>query len=459
MFALFGTILLVFFLYVRPQEFIEVLQAIPLLYLFLAAALFGLVLDLRLRIVRANLSPLFGWWIAFILWGALTVSIKAPERAITVLSGFMVPMALFLVVSQSVQTFKALHVMAGVVLSICLFLTFVGIHQGFADTGCVILDPKGVGQYGVMQPDGRACDTRESCEGFGSEPGAEYACEKIGLFGTNAVSGRVRYRGILQDPNELALAIGTAMAFAFAFYMRKRTMPRLYFLGLAIAAIGLCVILTKSRGGLLVFMACLGVFGLRKFGAKFAAVGLVLAGPMMLLSGRGEQEASQSSMERMEAWMTGLEFFKRDPILGVGLGQFNEHHWLTAHNSYLLVASETGILGFFLWSTILYICVKILWTALRRYNGVPDARIASVWALALLATFGSMMVGVLFLSLSYHPILWLYFGLCAGFWHAVKSHDPSFDVRMGMFDYLAILAADVTFLFLLAAYLRLKGEA
>jgi O-antigen ligase len=209
-----------------------------------------------------------------------------------------------------------------------------------------------------------------------------------------------------------------------------------------------------------VFLAALGVYGLRRFGAKFAAVGATLALPLLLLgTSREAQEASQSSMERMEAWMTGLEFFKKDPIFGVGLGQFAELHWLTAHNSYLLVASETGIIGMFLWSTLLYLSVKICLVAYRRYRQVPEARVAADWALALLATMGSTMVGILFLSLSYHPILWLYFGLCAGLWHCIKTHDPTFKVHMGLSDFVIILAADATFLFLLAAYLRLKGEA
>src|SRR5262249_38240544 len=141
---------------------------------------------------------------------------------------------------QSIQTFKALEVVAAGVLAINLFLTFIGIHQGFAPQGCVILDPKGVGDYGVMKPDGRPCDKREACFGYGAEPGAEYACEHVGLLGTNAVSGRVRYRGILQDPNELSLAIGTSLPFAFVFFSRRRTMTRLYLLGVAVLGVAVC---------------------------------------------------------------------------------------------------------------------------------------------------------------------------------------------------------------------------
>ena len=35
--------------------------------------------------------------------------------------------------------------------------------------------------------------------------------------------------------------------------------------------------------------------------------------------------------------------------LGIGKGAFVDHHGLTAHNSYILVAGELGALGYTLW--------------------------------------------------------------------------------------------------------------
>jgi len=457
MFALFGTAALIFFLYVRPQEFIEVLQLVPFLYLFLGAAIFGLVLDVRLRIVRATFPPMFGIFVAFVAWAALTVAIKAPDRAIGTLTQFMIPMVLYFVISQSVQSFKALGSLAAAVLAINLFLVVVGVHQGYADKGCVVLDPGGTGDYAVMLPDGRPCDNRYQCDGFGAEPGAEYVCEKIGLFGTNAVSGRVRYRGILQDPNELAVAVCSSMAIAFVFFIRRKTLPRVLFLVATVVGVMLCTMLTQSRGGILVFMACLGVYGFRRYGAKFIGAGVMFALPLLLLGGRSGAEASQSSAERMEAWRTGVDLFKLDPIFGVGLGQFNEYHWLTAHNSYLLVASETGLLGMILWLGLIYYSLKIVLFGYLRHHRSADAKVSSDWALGLLAMMGATLIGILFLSLSYHPMLWIYLGLCAGYWQCVQTHDPAFRVRMSLADWALVSVACVGFVFALDVYLRLKG--
>jgi hypothetical protein len=52
MFTLPGLSALLVFIYVRPQEFVLVLQKLPLLYIFFAAAVGGLLVDLKLRLLK-----------------------------------------------------------------------------------------------------------------------------------------------------------------------------------------------------------------------------------------------------------------------------------------------------------------------------------------------------------------------------------------------------------------------
>src|SRR4051812_32451515 len=80
MFAIPGLLLLVLFIYVRPLEIIEPLRGTPLLYIFFALALFGLVLDLRLRKNRALLTPQFLWVATFAIWCLFTLSIRQPSQ-------------------------------------------------------------------------------------------------------------------------------------------------------------------------------------------------------------------------------------------------------------------------------------------------------------------------------------------------------------------------------------------
>jgi O-antigen ligase len=159
----------------------------------------------------------------------------------------------------------------------------------------------------------------------------------------------------------------------------------------------------------------------------------------------------------MEAWKTGFDLFISSPIVGVGQGQFVEHHYLTAHNSYVLALAETGFVGFILWGAVLYVSVKILLLAVLRYRDRPEAKVALSWGLALLASLAGLCVGIFFLSFSWHNLFWIYMGLVGAYYSAIRTHDPDFRVRMGPIDLLAIVAIGTTVLSLLYFYLRLKG--
>ena|SRR5688572_4386207 len=209
MFAIPGIIALVVFIYARPQEFFEPLQVVPLLYLFFGLSLYGAVIDVRAGNVRLRSTPQLPWVIAFLVYASATALIRAPGEAFSHITELAICAALFGLLAHGVQTFRALHFVAGTVLVMVLFVCGVGAHQGFAPTGCVVIDETVRGDNATGKPDGRPCDTARSCYLGDAEPGAEYACERVGLFGTTSVGrGRVRYRGVLQDPNELALAGG-----------------------------------------------------------------------------------------------------------------------------------------------------------------------------------------------------------------------------------------------------------
>src|SRR5581483_6811753 len=58
------------------------------------------------------------------------------------------------------------------------------------------------------------------CRKDANDPLANYHCERVGPLGTSTQGGRVRYRGSLADPNELALMTCLALPLAFAFAER-----------------------------------------------------------------------------------------------------------------------------------------------------------------------------------------------------------------------------------------------
>lgn len=451
MFAIPGIIALVIFIYARPQEFFEQLRAAPLLYIFFGLAVFGCALDLRLKNSRLRAVPQLGWVALLYAWASLTVLIRAPNEAIHHMTGLAICIALFLLIAHGVQTFRALHVVAAGVLAMVLFVCGVGVHQGFAQTGCVLVDESRPGDTASGTYDGRACATPRDCYLGNAEPGAEYHCERIGLFGTTSIGrGRVRYRGVLQDPNELALVGGAGLPLAFAFgQVRKGSLSRKALGVLAFALVLLCAVLTGSRGGQLVFLAVLGAYVVGRVGLVGLLLGAVLTLPLLLLRGGGRADASSSTMERIDCWAEALSMWREHPFLGVGLGQFTEFHYMTAHNSYLLAMAELGFPGMMLFAIILYLSAKIPVAILRHVavGSSPQiqagASLARGWAMALLAAFVGLAVGIFFLSFTYHYVLWIYIGLSGALYSAVRRHDSTFRVRLRLLDVALIAAANV----------------
>lgn len=455
MFAIPGILLLLIQAYTRPQEFIEPIKEVPFLYLFLGLAVFGYVVDLRLRKTKLIAAPQLGAVVLFALWALFSVGHRQPGEISTYATDLMTPLVFFFLIAHGVQSFRSLSLVAGMVLAIALFLASVGVHQGLSPFGCIKLDPTSADESGVW--DGRYCKSEPQCYEGDTEPDAEYNCEHVGLFGTSSVAGgRVRYRGALNDPNELSLTLCVALPFAFAFFERKRSGPRLLLLVAALALIAVCTIMTRSRGGQLVFLAVLGAYFIKRFGWRGVVIGVVVAAPILLLGGRSSSDAAESSAERLEMLRDAMVLFKMFPIRGVGFEQILEYNRLTAHNSYALSAAELGLPGMLLWTSVLYLSYKIVLTVLYRFDDDPAAKVAKAWAMALLASLIGMCVGIFFLSFCYHIGLWVYIGLCGALYQACRTHDPTFVIRFDRKDALRIVGIDLALLVVIFAYTAIK---
>ncbi len=459
MFAIPGLILLVLFDYFKPQEYVPFLAGLPLLYVFTALTVLGFVIDLRLGLSRLAATPQLVLAILFVGWSVLTNVPRGSHVLATQAFSILVPFSLFLLIGHVVQTFRGLHVMMALVLAIGLAIAFIGTHQGLADWGCHKVLYSAGEKTAVY--DGRACgeQDREVCRGGDAEPGADYVCERVGLLGTQTVAGRVRFRGTMKDPNELSLAVAIVMPLAFAFFDRRRSLRHSLLLLATITLAGVCAVFTQSRGGQIVFLVVLGVYFVNRFGTRGLIVGVACALPILLLGGRDTAEASGSTLERIECWAAGLRMFQGSPLFGVGLGQFTEHHYLTAHNSYVLTAAELGFPGMVLWSSILYLSVKIPLKALRGGDpaeGSPLPPPALPWSLALLAALTGVLGGMLFLSYAYKEVLWIYLGLSGALYQAIRRHQPSFRVGFGARDLGLVVAADAVLVVATMAFTRLE---
>lgn len=452
MFAIPGITTLLFLTYVRPQEFVGGLSRLPLLYIAFGLAAWGIVIDWRRNYTRMAPTPQLIWVVAFYVWCIVTAVLSAPRAAPENAIALGTSVVLYVLIAQGVQSFRGLNTIAVTLVGLTLFVAAVGVHQGFADKGCIQLDETAQRDTSAGTFDGRSCKKAVECYSGTAEPGAHYVCERVGLFGTTSAEGRVRYRGVLQDPNELALVSCIGLPLVFAWGFRRRWLTRVGLIVVSLAIVLACTVLSRSRGGQLVFAVVLGLYALWRFRLLGAFVGAVVVLPLFAFGGRQGLKAAASTDERIDCWYQALSMFRSHPLTGVGFGQFDEYHYLTAHNAYLLALAELGLPGLFLFSVIVYLCLKIPWVILRRSSaraaalpaadGGAGILLSRTWAAALLVAWSGLGIGIFFLSFTYHHMLWIYAGLSGALYAAVRRHDQELTVTLGWKDYAMIVAVD-----------------
>jgi hypothetical protein len=63
----------------------------------------------------------------------------------------------------------------------------------------------------------------------------------------------------------------------------------------------------------------------------------------------------------------------------------------------------------------------------------------------------------MFLTLTYHTVLWIYLALVGALYSAIRRHAPEFKVRFGWKDFGIVVVADIALLLFVSVYLRFKG--
>jgi O-antigen ligase len=458
LFAIPGIAALMIFILARPQEFLPLLQRVPFLHLFTVLAVLGWVIDVRLRRLQPLASPTLPWVVAFVLWCIVGTAVIAPDKLQVRMVELISMFALYGTIAHGVQRFRTFQLIAGVLAATCTFIALVCLHQGLAPLQCIAGQESGEGDI-EGTPDGRECATADDCRGADAEPGLEYRCERAGLFGTFTTGERVRYRGELHDPNEVALTIaGGALSLLIAFAMRSRTPQAAFLFGAGALIAFYSVYLTQSRGGLIAGLLVPGVYVVRRWGLRAMIPAALIALPILMSGGRSGADADLSTEMRYEAWATGLAMFRHSPIFGVGARLFGAHHFLTAHNTFVLTLAELGFPGMVIFVSIVYLSFKTLLVGLRDLRDVRGTNAATVWGMALLASMAGVVVQINTLSFAYHSVMWIMFGLVGAWYSAVRYHRPEFRVRMTWLDFIIVVTACGAYTtVLLPVFLRYKG--
>jgi O-antigen ligase len=136
-----------------------------------------------------------------------------------------------------------------------------------------------------------------------------------------------------------------------------------------------------------------------------------------------------------------MHMFLSHPVLGVGVGNFTDYNQLTAHNSFVLVLAETGLIGYTLWLPFVGYGFWMMVTVLRHkpesVNGgasgsAGDWQAERTMALTLLLSLCGLFASAFFLSRSYTIILYLIIAVVTGYYVGARQRWPGLQTfRLG----------------------------
>ncbi len=213
-----------------------------------------------------------------------------------------------------------------------------------------------------------------------------------------------RVYSTLANPNVLGTYFLLVIPFAVAFFLTSPGIVKKLFFALLCGLLLLCLIVTYSRGCYLGLLLAAAVF-LVLLDRRFLLLGVVLLlfSPLYLpetiltrFTSIGNM-ADSSTSYRVYIWYGTLRMLKDYWFCGIGPGQtaFNMVYPLYAysavtaphaHNLFLQIACDTGVVGLGVFLTMLLSTVRSLFTALKR-TVHREARIFQIAALSALAGY------------------------------------------------------------------------
>ncbi len=223
-----------------------------------------------------------------------------------------------------------------------------------------------------------------------------------------AAEGAWRVRGFYGSPNNLALYLGRLLPLAVAILAwGERDLSsgrRRWMYGLAVLVMAAALVLTYSRGALLVGVPASLLFlaALRGRRAFLLAVGmLVLVAAIVLIGGGSGRltsllDASQgTTFFRLQLWQSSLAMIRDHPLLGIGLDnflyQYRSHYVLpTAWEEFNLSHPHNLVFDFWLrlglpgLAILLWLLVAFFRRGWRLYRGLPQGN-ERLLAMGLLA--------------------------------------------------------------------------
>lgn len=229
------------------------------------------------------------------------------------------------------------------------------------------------------------------------------------------------------DPNIYAASLMLPLALAIATTISARRWSEKWMMAAASFIITVAVLLTMSRGAILALLAMGAVYLYRYKLSRWLllsvpAVPLILFALPQLFFSRFRDALSTGGAGRLDIWTAGLTLFKHFGLLGAGLENFPVAYQQfagfapvfrgydrPAHNVYLQVAVELGVLGIALLIAAVYSHIKELQTLQPSSGrGRPLPLIVACEAACV-----GMLVAAFFVGMLLQKSFWMVWIFCA----------------------------------------------
>jgi len=353
-------------IYIRPGEIVPSMAEVPLLNYLSALAGLAIVISLALKPRAFWDRPQDKMLLVYYLAIALSNPVNGwLGGGILGLTTFVPVVFGYFLIRLGVQTEEQLQWFIRLFVALNVFLAVNGLFQVFFGAG--------FGQVEAM----------ETSDG-------------IRIMGT----------GIFNDPNDLGMTLVMALPFVIRTIVGadRRLITRLVGVALLVV-LGAACFYTNSRGTMLGLGVVFLWFVYRRYGTAAAGVlgvlgfvALLALGPSRMSELSADEDSAQG---RIQSWSEGLQMFRSEPVLGVGFRQYSDYHTMVAHNAFVHVLAELGIVGAVAFVGIFFWHFQTI-RALRRDRlkraTLPDDIIAS--------TLG-MITCVMFLSRQYVIVTFL----------------------------------------------------
>lgn len=393
--AIAAVVLYLIVLYVRPGEIIPGWEGLPFAAITQGVGLVVVSISWLMRPRSFLNQPLdlfvIGFFLAAVLSNPAWGWVGGAQIAFMALLPAIIA---YFLIRGAVRTPKHLRILGYALVTLTLFQAINGIYQYRT----------GVGLGNVEAYEQRVTVTTDGADETTEVP-------------------RIRGTGIFNDPNDLALAFVAAMPFLVGPLLGKRTtfIGRITTVALAIPIL-IALYLTNSRGGVLGLAAALvpTIWRSGRWLTKFVVVlGLVAALGLAAPSRMTQMDSDESSAQgRVQSWSAGLQMLKMRPVLGVGFGRYNEYNELVAHNSFVHVLGELGVVGGFCFTGMFF----WLFTGLASVRPSSSAGALPAeeerlfnWGDELFMACTGLAVSMIFLSRQYVAIVFIFLAMGASY--------------------------------------------